>query len=220
MKTILITHRSLDRFEGSEKETLETAEALISLGCRVKIFSPVTGAICKYLPCGFHNRIEDIGSFDYTIVQHNIIDKHLIRKSKSNIYRCHSHYTPEERPSEWWNYPISAITTEVADFLRTINRTRVSITPHLVNLKRYKCKRKLRRNPKVCIFSNRVTKDIGFPVIGIKSVKERFDIHTHLEDYDVVVGAGRSAIEAMSMGKVVIAGSQRFGIDGTIRLNN
>lgn len=205
---ILITNLWLDGFAGTESWCYAMASELIKRGHTVDVYTPITGKIFKeFEKLGV--KLVSEGVYDLILDNHN--QTNLVKFKGFVIHTCHG-IIKEESPmkgavniavskksAEKWNCPI--------------------IIPNSIDTNRFCCKKPLHSYIEKILSlcksdtANDMLKQICH-AIGVELEymygKEVFNIEDKINEADLVVGVGRSLLDAMSCGRPVVSFDDRF----------
>lgn len=205
---ILITNIWLDDFGGTESWCYAMASELIKRGHTVDVYTPITGKIFKeFEKLGIKLVFE--GEYDLILDNHN--QTNLNKFKGFIIHTCHGVIKEEgpmklavnvavsKKSAEKWNCPI--------------------IIPNSIDTNRFCCKKPLHNYIKKILSlcksntANNVLKQICHDAdVEFESMygKEVFNIEDKINEADLVVGVGRSLLDAMSCGRPVVSFDDRY----------
>ncbi len=227
---ILLTNHALKRFGGSESYTFTLAKEL-SKYHEVSIYTPEPGPVAKFFS-DFSEIVENPScNYDFVIYFHNnTILPNL--KSIPQIYTINGIFPKLEQPPAGMTKYV-AISKEIADHFKDLSP---SIILNGIDTTKYKPNEKKDNNKKNVLFSSHYKSNISrlikyaclslglnFRRIGSADTK-RTDVREDLHWADIVIGLGRTAMEALSSGKKVIVADKRsyanIGMDGLLTKDN
>lgn len=205
---ILITNLWLDGYGGTESWCYAMGSELIQRGHSVDVYTPLTGNIFKeFEKLGI--KLVTEGNYDLILDNHN--QSNLNNFNGFVIHTCHG-IIPEERPmkgvinvavskksAEKWKCPI--------------------IIPNGIDINRFNVKTRPNKNlTKILSLcksdtANLMLKNIcGDLDIELKCMygKEKFHIEDEINQSDMVVGVGRSLLDAMACGRPVLSYDDRM----------
>lgn len=205
---ILITNLWLDGFGGTESWCYAMASELIKRGHKIDVFTPMTGKVFKEFEKLGIKLVFD-GEYDLILDNHN--QTNLNKFKGFVIHTCHG-IIKEERPmkdavnvavskksAEKWNCPI--------------------IIPNSIDINRFYCKNPIHNDIKKILslcksdtandILKRICLDVG---IAFESMygKEVFNVEDKINEADLVVGVGRSLLDAMACGRPVVSFDDRY----------
>jgi len=205
---ILITNLYLSDFCGSENWCYAVASELLRRGHNVYTYTPCYGKFFEeFEKIGVKKAIS--GKFDLILENHNVLDK-----NKFNgfiIHTCHG-IINEERPMS------HVINVAVAQHVA--NKWNLTqIIPNGIDTKRFCIKNKpnkdLHKILSLCKSDTandvlaEICKKTGIE-FDYKYGKTIFHIENKINEADLIVGVGRSLLDAMSCGRPVISFDDRF----------
>lgn len=204
---ILITNLWLDGFAGTESWCYAMANELIKRGHTVDVYTPMTGKIFKeFQKLGI--KLAFAGKYDLILDNHN---KTNLNKFKGVvIHTCHG-IIKEERPmkgainvavskksAEKWNCPII-----IPNGIDT-NRFNIKTMPNK-NLTKILS---LCKSDTANLMLKTICKDLELELKCMYG-KEKFNIEDEINQADMVVGVGRSLLDAMACGRPVLSYDDR-----------
>jgi len=227
---ILITNHGLVRFRGSEVYCYYLAREL-SKEHDVYIYSPKYGKVSAKMK-EFSTILENpVGEFDFILYNHNNTYNENL-KSSCKIYTIHGIFPPLEKPVLGLDSYVT-ISNEIKNHYKDLNPVYI---PNGIDTdkyydynKKYYIKRLLFLSNYKSRFSRMlfwIALSLGmrFKRIGGNKKKAKFEIVDDLNWADIVVGVGRSALEAMSCGRKIIIADKRnyadYGMDGFLTKEN
>jgi len=205
---ILITNLWLDGFAGTESWCYAMASELIKRGHTVDVYTPMPGIFFKeFEKIGI--KLVSEGEYDLILDNHN--QTNLNKFKGVVIHTCHG-VINEERPmkdafnvavskksSEKWNCPI--------------------IIPNGIDTNRFCCKKPLNRYIEKILslcksdtanaVLNQICHDVGVEFESMYG-REVFNIEDKINEADLIVGVGRSLLDAMSCGRPVVSFDDRY----------
>lgn len=228
---ILITNHALNRYRGSEVYCFFLAKELAKTH-DVFVYTPEQGKVSERMKEFAVVLDKPEGEFDIILYNHNNTFSENF-KAKCAINSIHGIFPPLEKPLPGMDAYV-AISGEIRDKYKELNPV---IIPNGINTEVFKPNGKKKRFVKKLLFLSNYKSDFSkllrkvayslgmtFGRIGGKAGEDKFDIVDDLNSADIVVGLGRSALEAMSCGKKVIVADKRnyadLGMDGFLTREN
>ena len=227
---ILITNHSLSKYRGSEKYCYDMAKEL-SKNNDVFVWSPEKGKLSEEMESFCKVLDNPIGLYDLVFFNHNNTVNDKI-KAKCKIYTIHGIFPDLERPPNGMDIYVG-ISEEVATFYKEINPYVImnGIDSHKYNVENSKIFKK-----NVLFISNYKSRfsillllvclslGLSYKRIGGSGDKNKQNVVDYINWADIVVGIGRTALEAMSCNKKIIVADKRpysdFGMDGFLTKEN
>ena len=205
---ILITNLWLDDFGGTECWCYAMASELIKRGHTVDVYTPITGKIFKeFEKLGI--KLVSEGEYDLILDNHN--QTNLNKFKGFVIHTCHG-VIKEEGPMK------SVVNVAVSK--KSAEKWNCSIIiPNSIDTNRFCCKKPLHSYIKKILSlcksntANNVLKQICHDAgVEFESMygKEVFNIEDKINEADLVVGVGRSLLDAMSCGRPVVSFDDRY----------
>lgn len=205
---ILITNLWIDQYCGSENWCYAVASELIHRGHDVYAYTPMYGKFFEeFEKIGVKKAFE--GSFDLILENHNILNR-----NKFNgfiIHTCHG-IIKEEHPMD------GVINVAVSEHAASKWKLK-QIIPNGIDTNRFCIKNKpnkeLHKILSLCKSNtaNNVLKQICHDAdVEFESMygKEVFNIEDKINEADLVIGVGRSLLDAMSCGRTVVSFDDRY----------
>lgn len=205
---VLITNLYLDGFGGTEAWCYAVAMELKRRGHRVDVYTPLCGKIfnefAKNGVCLSYG-----GDYDLILDNHSLVD--FTKFHGKCIHTVHG-ITGYEQPLK--NVVNVAVSKKISD------KYNIDIViPNGIDTNRFKCKTPLHNDIKKILSlcksdtANDVLKTICTDLgVGFESMygKEVFNIEDKINESDLVVGVGRSLLDAMSCGRPVVSFDDRY----------
>jgi len=225
---ILLTNRRLDHTGGTESFCRSLSKAL-SRGHDVYVYSPGHGAISDQISKHAEIVREPAGDFDMILYTHNTtVSPDFIAKCK--IYTIHGIYSDLEKPPGSMDAYV-AISTEIAGRYEHLKPRLIRSgidTDEFFPVDRRSLIRTLlySSNYENDLSSSlkRAAWSLGMRYRRLGGMEAKLDVVDDLQAADVVVGVGRTALEAMSCGKKVVVADRRsyadYGMDGFLNEAN
>lgn len=205
---ILITNLFLDLFCGTETWCFAVAMELKRRGHEVFVYTPLCGKIYKeFEKNGIH--LVTSGSFDLILDNHNQTDTSKFKGPI--IHTCHG-IINEERPMKG---AVNVAVTEVASKKWKVEH----IIHNGIDINRFICKCPIHSSIEKVLslcksdtandVLRKICSDIGVEFECMYG-KEVFNVEDKINEADVVVGVGRSLLDAMACGRPVVSFDDRF----------
>jgi glycosyltransferase involved in cell wall biosynthesis len=226
---ILLTNRRLDNTGGTESFCLALSKALSSEN-EVYIYSPKHGVISEQISKYANILREPEGTFDIILYNHNntvLPNFH----AKCKVYTIHGLYHELEEPPESVDAYV-AISNEIKKNYKHLN-------PHLIQnsidtdvFRPLNERSRIRTLLYVSNYENNFSNLLQFVALSLKmryarlgwEKTKKFNIIDEIQSAHVVVGVGRTVLEAMSCNKKVIVADKRsyadYGMDGFLNQEN
>lgn len=225
---ILLTNHSLKSMRGTEVYTYFLSKELAK-NHDVYVYSPTHGKVSERISEFAKIVTEPKGEFDIILFNHNNTVRDSL-EAKCKIYTIHGKFVGLETPPDGLGAYV-AISNEIAEHYKELNAT---VIPNGIDTDLYKPDNSIRSIKKLLYSSNYYNKlsnklllvalSLGMKYQRLGRKRAKFDLVTDLNSADIIVGVGRSAIEAMGCGKKVIVADIRkyadFGMDGFIEKTN
>lgn len=226
---ILLTNRILHRTGGTEIYCYYLSKFL-SLNHQVYVYSKKYGLVAERISKYAELLSEPRGEFDIILFNHNTTVSDDF-KAKCKIFTMHGLFNKLERPAEGMNAYV-AISKEIVDRYKELNPV---LIPNGVDTEIFKPRQRDKNPEKNLLYSSnyknnfsKLLKIVAFSLgvnyrrLGLKNAK--LDVVDDLDWADIVVGVGRTAIEAMSLNKKIIVADKRayakYGMDGFLTQEN
>lgn len=199
---ICLTNLQLYPFRGTENWCYSVGQELIRRGHEVYIFSPTPrDGIPYFEQANIH--YTTTGVFDLVLDNHSVVYSAI---KGPIIHTCHG-TIPAERPLR--NTTNVAVNERVADYYG-LDR----VIYNGIDCNRFNITRPLNTTPKtilsLCssddadIMLNNICNKLSLKLITTHN-KEVFNVEQLINDADIVFGVGRSALDAMACGRIVIS---------------
>ncbi len=225
---ILLTNHALKSLRGTEVYTYFLSKELAK-NHDVYVYSPANGKVANRI--AEHAKIlkEPNGEFDIILFNHNITVLNSL-KSNCKIYTVHGKFIGLEVPPKGLDKYV-AVSNEIAEHYEKFN---MDVIPNGIDLDLYQPSKKGLKRRKLLYTSNYYNKfsrtlrlvalSLGMKYQRLGRKRAKFDIVSDLKSADIVVGLGRSVIEAMACGKKIIVADIRkyanLGMDGLLDQSN
>ncbi len=223
-RKILITNHSLNQTTGSETYCFNLAERF-SKGNDVYIWTPNPGQMSEKMKTFATVLEEPGGEFDYIFYNHNNTQSADF-KSDCKIFTIQGIFPKLEQPPAGMDAYV-AISEEIAEFHKKLNPV---VIRNGVDIDLFNCNSSAEKKKNVLFSSNYRSKfqntlrmacwSLGLNYRRIGDKNQKLDVLPDLKWADIVVGLGRTALEAMSCGKKVIIADRRSysdqGMDGFV----
>lgn len=205
---ILITNLYIDIFRGSENWCYAIACELIRRGHQVDIYTPMPGKFFnefEKIGCKFSNE----GTYDLILENHNVLDRN--RFKGFIIHTCHGIVDEEKPMSGVLNVAVSKKAAEHWNLKVVI--------PNGIDLFRMKPNNSLNPNIKkvlsLCMSdtANDLLRQICSDMeVEFESLygKFVFNVEDKINSADIVVGVGRSLLDAMACGRPAVSFDDRY----------
>lgn len=227
---ILLTNHGLSRYRGSEIYCYYLAKEL-SKNHKVFIYSPEYGNVSDKIKEFAELLSEPVGEFDIIFYNHNNTYSENL-KSRCKIYTIHGIFPPLEKPILGLDAYV-VISKEIEEHYKNLNPVYI---PNGIDVNKYNNYGEKHLIKRLLFMSNYKSKfskllryvalslGMRYKRVGGNSEKAKFEIVDSLNWADVVVGVGRSTLEAMSCGKKIIVADKRnyadYGMDGFLTESN
>lgn len=230
---ILVTNNHLRVPGGSETWTYTMAKTLIDMGHKVEVYTNAPGDLSKRISEFAPVDVRIKKDYDLYLVNHKPCMEEVLKHKGFKIMTCHGIYPTLEQPISGADAYVS-VSEEVQTHLKNLNIPS-TIIRNGIDCERFSPKReiapKLTRVLSMC--QGTVARDmlakvcaemgIQFDYVGIE--KRVWNIEEYIDKADLVVALGRSAYEAMAMGREVLVYDTRGysplkTADGLVRSEN
>jgi len=205
---VLITNLWLDGYGGSESWCYAVASELLKRGYIVDVYTPMCGRIYKeFEKLGV--KFSDGGVYDLILENHCVLNKDKFIGPV--IHTCHGIIKEEG--------PMTGV-TNVAVSKKAAERWNLdTIIQNGIDVNRFTCKTSLHTNIKKVLslcksdtangILRKICSDIGVEFECMYG-KEVFNVEDKINEADIVVGVGRSLLDAMACGRPVVSFDDRF----------
>ena len=222
---LLITNHALMDFRGSETYCYTLAKEL-SKNHQVFVYTPKQGTVSKRMSEFATIIDEPKGEFDLILYNHNnTISDEFIAKCK--IYTTHGIFHKLEKPANNMDIYV-AVSNEVAKYYKEY---KPNVIYNGIDLQKFSEINNSNKKKHV-LYSSSSKSNLSFLLrlasysLGLRYKRigrkrnRRDDVIKDIEWADIVVGLGRTAMEALACGKKVIVADKRpysnFGMDGLL----
>jgi len=234
MLRILLTNNHLVQPGGSETWTLTVATELVRRGHEAVVFAPESGPFAETFPCPVVDAetLAGLGTFDLALVNHNSTFSAARAVAPTLIMTCHGTYPPLEQPVPRADAYV-AISEEVQSHMgdmgypATVIRNPIDCS---VFAPTSPIRPSIERVLSLCQGepANQLLAQVcerqDWSLRTIANEKRELGIERLLNDADLVVGLGRSAMEAMACGRAVLVLDSRsytpYAMDGLVTPDN
>ena len=225
---ILLTNRRLDHTGGTES-VCRSLSKVLSEEHEVYVYSPSHGVISDQV--SKYAKILQVpeGDFDIILFTHNTTVSSTL-SAKCKIYTIHGIFSDLEKPPASMDAYV-AISSEIAERYKHLNLHLIhnsidtNVFSPLVTDSRTKTLLYSSNYDNNFSFLLRcAAASLGMRYIRLGGEKAKIDVVGALQSADVVVGVGRTVLEAMSCGKKIVVADRRsyadYGMDGFLCKDN
>lgn len=205
---ILLTNLYLDDFGGTEMWCYTMAKELIKRGHRVDVYTPKAGKIFNEI-AKLGVGLSYGGDYDLILDNHNQVNTDKFKGFI--IHTCHG-IINEERPMK--NVINVGTSIKVAEYWK-LN----TIIQNGIDVNRFYCKKPINKYIKKVLslcksntandILNKICSSIGVEFESMYG-KELFNIEDKINEADIVIGVGRSLLDAMACGRPVVSFDDRY----------
>lgn len=223
---ILVTNHWLKKLGGSETFTYTLIAELVRQGHQVDYFTFIKGIVSNRIEKDLGVRFSEEGIYDLILASHYTTVNHCVRNMYGPIIQtCHGTIPKLEQPCEHADAFV-AVSREVEVYLhnKRIDINRVKHIFNGIDLKRFISKSEAVSPPRFVLSLSHSDKLNFFLSDYFKSKKMQFsalnkysnpiwEVEKHINLADLVVSAGRGAMEAMACDRPVIVMDDRPYMD-------
>lgn len=205
---ILVTSLWFDGFGGSEAWCYSVITELIRRGHTVTVYAPMLGKMYKELE-KLGVTTSSTGTYDLILDNHS---PSYNAHGKTIIHTCHGIIDDLDRPL--CNAINVAVSKKIGDYYGIS-----TIIPNGIDTNRFYCARPVHENIKkiLSLCKSDTANDVLYTICKLVGVefesmygKEVFNIENKINEADLVVGVGRSLLDAMACGRPVVSFDDRF----------
>ncbi|MDB5079370.1 MAG: hypothetical protein JWP00_1294 [Chloroflexi bacterium] len=241
MKHILFTNNTLDNLAGSELYIYDLAREYKRRGLQVTCFTLKPGKISERLEKVGIRTTGDLSSVtDVDLIHaHHRLEFKLAAAYFPQVPLVHASLGPNhpyERPTGGkaiitCNIAISQLIKRILIEHEGICPGKIEVVPNFVNLERFSATRRIEKKPKrVLLLSNYFKEEeavrkaceaaggLELTWIGAASTPV-WEVEKYIEQADIIVGKGQSALQAMAMGRAVVVFGPIYS-DGLVTAEN
>lgn len=219
---ILVANFSLENVGGTETFTYTFIEELINYSnFNVEYFTVKKGLVSEKIENNLKVKFLSMSEYDVIYFNHNTVLDKLKRYHNIKgcfIQTCHGIYPNLEQPNKEADAFVS-ISQEVQNHLALVGYNSI-IIPNMINVTRFRSLKLINDTPKVILSlchskaANEMIKEVALAnkleyLEAFKYDKSIWDIERIINHSDIVVGLGRSALEAAACGRPVIVFDKR-----------
>ena len=218
---VLIANHSLKNYGGTESYVYAMIEELVKKRIYVEYFTFEKGIISDLIEKDFGVKFMSKKKYSYIFANHNTCVAHLFNRGFI-IQTCHGIFPKLEQPSIFADKHIS-ISLEVMDHL-FLKGFKSQLITNGINCNRFTSKKNINKNLKTVLSlchgekANNLIEEVccELAVSFIKQSKFTngiWNIETLINEADLVIGIGRSAMEGMACGRPVLIYDSRLYMD-------
>ncbi len=230
MQRILLTNNHLVQPGGSETWTLTVAAELVRRGHDVVVYAPEKGPFADAFPCPVLTEVR--GRFDVGLVNHNTCIPAARRACGRVIMNCHGTFPPLEQPVPGADRYV-AISEEVRAHVQSLGYD-AALIRNPIDCGLFAPRRPI-RDKLHTIFSlcqgdlanellAAVCENRGWELRAVDNEHRGLGLEADMNEADVVVGLGRSAMEGLACGRAVLILDSRaytpYAMDGLVTSDN
>lgn len=214
---ILVGNHNLAETGGSETFTFALIEELRRRGHSVEYFCFKKGMVSELIEMQLDVKFMKKNEYNLILANHNtVVD--TVHKKGFTIQTCHGIFSKLEQPSDNANCHVS-ISNEVHDYLFSLGFPSIIIN-NGINCDKFNSKKPLRKeNPSVLSMchsesAHQKVKEaceiLGFDFGILDKYKDgSWNVENNINEFDLVVGIGRTAYEALACGRAVVFFDER-----------
>ena len=230
IQKILLTNHHLVQPGGSETWTLTVATELVRRGHDVTVFAHDIGPFAETLPCDVTSQVKE--TFDLGLVNHRSCIDAARESCRHVIMTCHGTFPALEQPVIGANRYV-AVSGEVLAHLARLGYC-ATVINNPIDCRVFSPKRpvngKLHRVLSLCqgVRANRLLGVLcereGWDLRTVEDERRAMGVERLMNEADLIVGLGRSAMEGMACGRPVLVLDSRsytpYAMDGIITPEN